>query len=139
MQDVWNERAAKIAQYISEEMTPAHRGAISTDEFEVVAIFGNDGHHDNPRRQVAELVQEKLAAENVERLGFGVCESNYCWVLLVDGGGISPEHFNFVVWQSWREIFGRKEMFGVDHAYFDSQLPIAQAEITNHSPLVCAG
>src|SRR5262245_46722961 len=87
----WNTEAAKMADYVGEEMFEAHRGAMPWRQIGISVVFGNDGYEDQPgeesdsraKREVA-LVRGTLEREGVDVLGFGTCPGDgYSWAMLV--------------------------------------------------------
>ena len=142
MDTSWNERAAKLAQYVGEHMFPAHRGAIQTDEPGVFVVFGNDGY-DNDRRvdYEVELTQQTLQDLGYDVLGFG--DSGASWALVVSARSwdlvASPDcgcsKLIEAVWDAWDTACGSTETPRLADTFRGLQTLIAEAEIHNHTPL----
>src|SRR4051812_1022686 len=85
----WNDEAIRLANYISEHMHEAHRGAMPWTESGVSVLFGNDAYAndedsgDNRSVDEVNMIRRALERRKKEILGFGVCDEGYAWVMLV--------------------------------------------------------
>jgi len=94
----------------------------------VVAVFGNEGYHADPRaREMVERVRQSLSESLAVELGFAVSDSGANWVLLVGADGdryqtaagktlqklLLEGFLEDCVWAAWRAAYG----FLPEHAY----------------------
>ncbi len=99
----WINFATQVAQILSEDYFPAHRGAVRCPSTGCTAIFGNDGYTQDPStRAEVENVRRRLNAEGITEHAFAVNSDGYTWVLLA-GKPSDCKYLNAMVWRVWLE------------------------------------
>jgi hypothetical protein len=104
----WNREADRHANVLSDVHFNVHRGATACPTLPGVSVvFGNDGWEGESSRAQKEvqLLRERLAAQGIEELGFGLNDDFYTWAILCRTQDV--DFLSTAVWDCWREAVGR--------------------------------
>ncbi|NLX98437.1 MAG: hypothetical protein GXY83_19940 [Rhodopirellula sp.] len=80
----WTAKAATIANYVSNNLFEAHRGAMPWHQDDIVVLFGNDGYDERAKQSIAFVRQHLATMPNAPtELGFSLDEvDGYTWAAL---------------------------------------------------------
>jgi hypothetical protein len=131
----WNTEAATMADYVSDNMFGAHRGAMTWRQAGVSVVFGNDGYMQGERaRSEVAMVRQQLGLEGIPILGFGVdSEGGYSWAMLVKTGDIGM--LTHLVWSCWMPKGPAREAMARPGRWTGLRVDIASAAIQESSPV----
>lgn len=92
----WNEKARKLARYISLQLCDVHRGAVLVTE-EVACVFGNDGGDERAKLEV-DYVSQALEDQGIEILGYSEVDE-LTWAMLARTAHV--DWLTNVAWVGW--------------------------------------
>jgi hypothetical protein len=120
----WDAEAAKVAQYVQDELMSAHRGAIPWRQVGISAVFGNDGYGSPKVLAEVDRVRARLIHFGIKILGFGTDPgAGKSWAMLVETD--HPEALGLltaVVWEAWEDRYS-------DPNFHTARAEIAQSGI----------
>jgi hypothetical protein len=129
----WNAEAARAANHVYTHHFEAHRGALPWGTQGLCAVFGNDGYTTDSTGRAArevEFVRERLQAEGLTELGFGVCGEGYSWALIVQT--VDDQWLTGVVSDAWYRACGPPAEPDLAALHRAAQTAIAADSLADH-------